>query len=158
METFSALLAICAGNSPVPGEFPTQRPVTRSFDVFFDLRMNKQLSKQWWGWWFETQSCPLWRHSNVLCINRQWLFPFWKWSRTVWGHFCWHGIAWIPAWISNHMPIKIWDKITHPFPNFSGCTVAIWESISNFTPNFMMDIITFSMLGLELNYFDKRAL
>ena len=35
METFSALLAICAGNSPVPGEFPTQRPVTRSFDVFF---------------------------------------------------------------------------------------------------------------------------
>ena len=33
METFSALLAICAGNSPVPGEFPTQRPVTQSFDV-----------------------------------------------------------------------------------------------------------------------------
>ena len=40
MEIFSALLAICAGNSPVPGEFPTQRPVTRSFDVFFDLRLN----------------------------------------------------------------------------------------------------------------------
>ena len=40
METFSAQLAICAGNSPVPGEFPTQRPVTRSFDVFFDLRLN----------------------------------------------------------------------------------------------------------------------
>ena len=34
METFSALLAICARNSPVAGEFPTQRPVTRSFDVF----------------------------------------------------------------------------------------------------------------------------
>ena len=45
METFSALLAICAGNSPVPGEFPTQRPVTRSFDVFFGLRLNKRLSK-----------------------------------------------------------------------------------------------------------------
>ena len=45
METFSALLAICAGNSPVPGEFLTQRPVTRSFDVFFDLRLNKRLSK-----------------------------------------------------------------------------------------------------------------
>ena len=44
METFSALLAICAGNSPVPGEFPTQRPVTWSFDVFFDLRLNKRLS------------------------------------------------------------------------------------------------------------------
>ena len=65
METFSALLAICAGNSPVPGEFPAQRPVTRSFDVFFDLRPNKRLSKQSWGWWFETSSCPLWHNCNV---------------------------------------------------------------------------------------------
>ena len=39
------------GNSPVTGEFPAQRPVTRSFDVFFDLRLNKRLSKQRWGWW-----------------------------------------------------------------------------------------------------------
>ena len=46
METFSALLAICAGNSPVPGDFSAQRPVTRSFNVFFDLRLNKRLSKQ----------------------------------------------------------------------------------------------------------------
>ena len=52
--------------SPVPGEFPAQRPVTRSFDVFFDLRSNKRLSKQWWGWWFETPSFPLLRHCNVL--------------------------------------------------------------------------------------------
>ena len=48
--------------SPVPGEFPAQRPVTRSFDVFFDLRLNKRLSKQSWGLWFESLSCPLWRH------------------------------------------------------------------------------------------------
>ena len=46
METFSALLAICAGNSPVTGEFPAQRLVTRSFDVFFDLRLVKRLSKR----------------------------------------------------------------------------------------------------------------
>ena len=52
------------GNSPVPGEFLTQRPVTRSFDVFFDLRLNKRLSKQSWGWWFETLSRSLWRHRN----------------------------------------------------------------------------------------------
>ena len=65
METFSALLAIYAGNSPVTGEFPAQRPVTLSFDVFFDLRLNKRLSKQSWGWLFETQSRPLWRHCNV---------------------------------------------------------------------------------------------
>ena len=44
MEAFSALLALCAGKSPVTGEFPAQRPVTRSFDVFFDLRPNKLLS------------------------------------------------------------------------------------------------------------------
>ena len=65
METFSALLAISARNSPVTGEFPAQRPVTRSFDVFLDLRLNKRLSKQSWGWWFETLSRPLWRHRNV---------------------------------------------------------------------------------------------
>ena len=46
------------------GEFPTQRPVTRSFDVFFDLRLNKRLSKQPWGWWFETPSWSLWRQCN----------------------------------------------------------------------------------------------
>ena len=46
MEKFSALLAICAGNSPVTGEFSSEKPVTQSFDVFFDLRLNKQLSKQ----------------------------------------------------------------------------------------------------------------
>ena len=39
METFSALLALCAENSPVTGEFPSQRPVTRSFDAFFDLHL-----------------------------------------------------------------------------------------------------------------------
>ena len=65
METFSALLAICVENSPVPGEFPAQRPVTRSFDVYIDLRPNRRLSKQSWGWWFETASWPLWRHRNV---------------------------------------------------------------------------------------------
>ena len=48
METFSALLAICAGNSSVTGEFPAQRPVTRSFDVFFDLHLNERLRLVIW--------------------------------------------------------------------------------------------------------------
>ena len=56
-----------------PGEFPTQRPVTRSFDVFFDLRHNKPLSKQPWGWWCETLSRSLWRHRNVS--HCQWTNP-----------------------------------------------------------------------------------
>ena len=62
METFSTLLAICAGNSPVPVELPARRSGSRSFDIFFDLRPNKQLNKQLWGWWFETPSWSLWRH------------------------------------------------------------------------------------------------
>ena len=66
---FAVLLALCAGNSRVPGEFPAQRPVARSFNVFFDLRPNKRLSKQWWGWWFETLSSPLWRHCNASIQN-----------------------------------------------------------------------------------------
>ena len=64
VETFSTLLALCAGNSPVSGEFPTQRPVTRNFDVFFDLRLNKWLSKHSRCLWFETQLSSLWCHCN----------------------------------------------------------------------------------------------
>ena len=71
METFSALPAICSGNSPVTGEFPTQRPVTRSIDVFFHLRLNKQMSEQSWGWWFETLSRPRWRHCNDAAKTKQ---------------------------------------------------------------------------------------
>ena len=67
MEAFSALLALCEGNPPVTAGFPLQRPVTRSFVVFFDLHLNKQLSKQSRPWWFETTS----RHYNVTVMNRQ---------------------------------------------------------------------------------------
>ena len=64
MGTFSTLLALCAGNSSVTGEFPAKRPVTWSFDVFFGLCLTKCLSKQSRGWWFEKPPCPLWRHCN----------------------------------------------------------------------------------------------
>ena len=57
------------GNSSVTGEFPSQRPVSRSCDVFFDLRLNKWLSKHSWGWWFETPSRSLWRHRNVYRVS-----------------------------------------------------------------------------------------
>ena len=65
IKAFSVLLALCAGNSLVTGEFPAQWPVTQSFDVFFDLRLNKGLSKHLWGWRFEMPSCSLWRHCNA---------------------------------------------------------------------------------------------
>ena len=65
METLSSLLALCAGTSPVTGEFPPQRPVARSFDVFY-LRLNKWLSKQSRRWSFETPSRSFWRQYNAL--------------------------------------------------------------------------------------------
>ena len=64
MENFFALMAICAENSSVPGEFPAQRPVSQSFDVSFDLRQNKRLNKQSWSWWSGRPSSSLWRHRN----------------------------------------------------------------------------------------------
>ena len=78
METFSASLALCAGNSPVTGEFPTQRPVTRSFDVFFDLRLTKQLSKQSRRRWFETPLCSLWRHCVMNGLRQKRNFESWR--------------------------------------------------------------------------------
>ena len=52
------------------GEFPAQRPITRGFDVFFDLRLNKRLNKQPWGWWFQTPPWSLWRHCNDTDATR----------------------------------------------------------------------------------------
>ena len=80
----SSLLAFCARNSPVPGEFPSQRPVTRSFDVSFDLRLNTRLCKQSWGWWFKTPPRPLWRHRNATYES---LDIIAKWLLTN-GHYC----------------------------------------------------------------------
>ena len=81
MGTFSASLAFCPRNSPVTGEFPSQRPVTRSFDVFFDPRLKKRLSKQSWGWWFEMLSRSLWRHCDV---NDELVFM----RKSFWGREC----------------------------------------------------------------------
>ena len=61
----SRVTGLCVGNSPVTGEFPSQGPVTRSFDVFFDLRQNTRLYKQSRRRWFDTLSRSLWRHCNV---------------------------------------------------------------------------------------------
>ena len=92
METISVLLALCVGNSSVTGEFPTQRPVTRCFDGFSDLRLNKRLSKQSWGWWFETPSWSLWRQYNddkpadryflkLSCLSQ---VVFYLWYAYIW--------------------------------------------------------------------------
>ena len=94
-----------------PGEFPTQRPVTRSFDVYFDLRLNKRLSKQSWGWWFETLSPSLWRHRNGLTIHYHAIY---YWNKSLGLRMCvygalilkltYHGYAMrknLPLWIKT---------------------------------------------------------
>ena len=157
METFSALLAICAENSPVPGEFSTQRPVTRSFDVYFDLRPNKGLSKQLWGWWFETQACPLWRHRNAYflqgCLTGTESIPILppihehSAARTVRDIFTivdpfyQLGQTLIQTWISNQTHSKMWNEITYQFTNFSDYTVEVGGWINNFIPHFIIDIL-----------------
>ena len=64
METFSALLALCAGNSLVTGEFPHKGQWRGAFMLPLICTWNKRSSKHSWGWWFETLSHPLWRHCN----------------------------------------------------------------------------------------------
>ena len=108
------------GDFTGPGEFPTQRPVTRSFDVFFDLRLNKRLSKHSWGWWFEKLSYSLWRHHNVWTSHDdviKWKhFPrYWPFVREIhrspmnsphkgqWRGALMYSLicAWINGWVNN---------------------------------------------------------
>ena len=93
METFSALLAHSEGNPLVTGGFPSQRLMTRNFDVYIDLRPNKRLRKQSRRRWFETPSRSLWRHCNEWCgkwfhvLTSSWLFSDWtrdyNWSLSI---------------------------------------------------------------------------
>ena len=80
MESFSVLLALCVGNPPVTSGFPSQRPVTRRFDVFFDVRLNERLRKQSRCRWFEMSWRSLWHPWLPLydgCCACLWLiFPY----------------------------------------------------------------------------------
>ena len=82
METFSALLALCEGNSPVTGEFSSQRPVTRYFDVFFDLRQKKRLSKQSWGLFLRRHRA----HYDVIVMNTSNMYIVFLYIKTVHSH------------------------------------------------------------------------
>ena len=127
MEICFALLALCAGNSPVNGEFLSQEPVMRSFDVFFDLRLTKRLSKQLRRRWFERPSRSLWHHCNVVLnsdpviraalgsfgIQRVALVQFWIGEtgqiggfRALWKEWpqIWHtGLPWLPLLEINYI-------------------------------------------------------
>ena len=122
METFSAVLAICAGNSPVTGKFPAQRPVTRSFDVFYGLRFNKRLSWQSWGWWFGTPLCPLWRYCNAYvsqCGCTQLSLEY----IIIYANICYRTDPIGSYWKLHKYPLDFWYFLflyfTHVYETFS---------------------------------------
>ena len=117
-----------------PGEYPTQRPVTRSFVVFFDLRLNKQLSKQPWGWWFDTPSVSLWHQCNDLPTLR----PSSNWPRSWqasltqgWGSAVVSAVTRtrIPFWrnIADSKGLHLQFGIYKPFVNWLVCLYFPWN-------------------------------
>ena len=89
----SALLALCEGNPPVTGGFPSQRSVTRSFHTFFDVRLKRMLSKQPRCWWFEAPLHISWRHCFVTkCANielvEETCWPHWSYPNPIQVHDC----------------------------------------------------------------------
>ena len=89
-----------------------------------------------------TGECPAQMASNAEMFPFDDVIMFFTIDAT-WGSFYWHGLTLFPAWIINHMPSKVWNEITHLFPNFNGAAVGVWEWISNFILHFMMDAITY---------------
>ena len=136
METFSTLLAICSGNSPGSGELPAQRPVTWSFDVFFDPRLDGRLSKHSWGWWLETPLCPLWRQSNGEKCT--WVGPWKSGCLLIW--FCyqlitkpdnktatlaWPSSTWL--FLFAHFAFKFLLVHGHQYKYFDWWMVLFWK-------------------------------
>ena len=120
-----------AGNSPVTGEFPAQRPVTLSFDVFFDLRLNKRWSKQCRGWWFEAPSCPWWRHcidmhsalvqAITWCPNgdKSWLEPLLSYQHRVFFPVSFFLVTHLPMLSTSAQPSAIhpnFHRVSFLFP------------------------------------------
>ena len=126
METFSALLVVCVRNSPVIGEFPSQRPVTRSFDVSLICALNKRLSEQSWGWWFETPSQSLWRH----CHEHK-LWQFQKRTTKTLIASCW------PYYL---MERRVWSRVLMVLCYWQRCVAAlmtIYVRVCGESPRFL---------------------
>ena len=123
--------------------FPAQRTVTRSLDVFFDLHLNKRLSKQWWGWWFETPSRPLWRHCNAGRI-KQVTRPL-EWGTSPGSHY-----YYCPACRTYEIATRFWVVVICPIIkcltvlgfSFILFDLCLFITIFNFILNYVL-IVTF---------------
>ena len=117
-EKRQALLALCEGNQPVTGGFPSQRPVTRSFEVFFDVRLNKRLNKQSRCRWFERPLCSLWRH----CKD----YVFVPCKSTPWNAF---NSSWSSEFVAlwGQTATQIWVNIVSGYSLLPDCTKPLLE-------------------------------
>ena len=96
METFSALLTLCEGKPPVTDEFPSRRPVTQNFDVFFVLRLKKRLSKQSRHRWVPTPSPIVIFFVLANCSSRCYT--------AHWSNICtsWHSVPQLAMEYNNY--------------------------------------------------------
>ena len=118
MEAFSALLALCAGNSPVTSEFPSQRPVTQNFDVFFDMPLNKWLNNREAG---DLRRHPV--HYDAIVMNLRLLINGASQIKDIMDT---RGLRNPPEWILG------WDKIFKMDPFWSAhIYISFWEFISS---------------------------
>ena len=126
-----------------PGEFPAQRPVTRSFDVFFDLRLNKRLSKQPPGWWFETLLLSLWRQCNGAEF-------FWG-NIILYFHFLSieilpHDENFTPCWGKHYQKITFpIFRFVHQNFVFAGCFACVFFLLLSFLFTFLCFFSYWSM-------------
>ena len=140
METLSALLALCAGNSLVPDKFPSQRPVTLSFDVFFDLCLNERLSKQLRHRWFGMSSRSLWLHSNA---HKNLESHFWHFVSVPSGS---RNCGFLVTWFCYQLIAKPGNKTaTVPWPDPSIFGLEMWRDISKWV--LVMILSSFSVIA-----------
>ena len=81
----------------------------------------------------------------ILAVSLDCDYLMYLWSCDL-GPLYWHGWTLIPACINNHMPNNVCNAIIHPVPNFNGCTIEVWEWVSNCFPHFTIDAITYHLL------------
>ena len=141
-------IGLCAGNSPETGEFPAQR-ASNAENVSIWWR-HHELNRHWARAVksstmviFEDPKCRVVSLLIEANDDKAWWALYGSVNWVTWTLFSWHELSLIPAWISNHMPCKVWDEITYRFPNFNGATVEVWERISNFIPHFTMGVIIY---------------
>ena len=163
METFSALLAICAGNSAVPGQFP-HKGQWRGALMFSSIWV-------WINGWVNSREagdlrCYCTHYDVIVMVNA------WNWSTRNWTHYhlkksiskpCTYFMGLTPlhwctirpilslisARINNHRPSIVWHGIVFSFPNFNGCTVDIWEWSRSFISHLIMDVIIYPYRDLS---------